>query len=106
MTKFDRTIKNSKMTTNSILLENISTDELKTLIAESVRAELSKIPKIPEQTTEVEKPISQPEAIQFLGKSRQTLITWRKRGIITGHTLGGRVYFLKSELLQALQSKN
>lgn len=51
---------------------------------------------------EVEQPISQPEAVEFLGKSRQTLSTWRKKGIIQSHTLGGRVYFLKSELLAAM----
>lgn len=60
----------------------------------------------PAELNIIEQPISQPEAIQFLGKSRQTLTTWRKKKIITGHTLGGRVFFLKSELLQALKSKN
>lgn len=54
---------------------------------------------------EVERPISQKEAIKFLGKSRQTLISWRNKGIIEGHTLGGRVYYLKSELLAALYKK-
>lgn len=52
-----------------------------------------------------EKPISQQEAVTFLGKSRQTLIKWRKKGVIKGHTLGGRVYFLKSELLAALNKE-
>ncbi len=56
------------------------------------------------QPPEAEQPISQPAAIEFLGKSRQTLIKWRKKGIITGHTLGGRVYYLKSELLEALKT--
>ena len=89
--------------TNSILLENISSDELKNLISESVRAEFSKIPKSTGQISEVEQPISQPEAIKFLGKSRQTLISWRKKGVINAHVLGGRVYYLRSELLAALK---
>jgi len=55
---------------------------------------------------ESEKPISQPEAVIFLGKSRQTLIKWRKKGIIKGHTLGGRIFYLKSELLAALHKEN
>jgi len=93
--------------TTSTILENVSTDELKNLISDSVRTELSKI--LPNSgTTPVdtgpEQPISQPEAVKFLGKSRQTLTAWRKKGIIKAHTLGGRVYFLKSELLQALKS--
>ena len=50
-------------------------------------------------TKEVERPISQLEAIEFLGKSRQTLAAWRKKGVITAHQLGGRIYYLKSELI-------
>lgn len=62
-------------------------------------------PSAPKPTpkTEIEQPISQPEAIVFLGKSRQTLTAWRKKGIVKAHTLGGRVYFLKSELLEAVK---
>lgn len=50
-----------------------------------------------------EKPLSQTEAAQFLGKSRQTLIAWRKAGKIKAYKLGGRVYFKGSELLEALE---
>jgi hypothetical protein len=52
---------------------------------------------------EAEKPISQPEAVTFLGKSRQTLIAWRKKGIIKGYRLGGRIYYKPSELVSALE---
>ena len=51
---------------------------------------------------EPEQPIDQEEAIKFLGKSRQTLTAWRKKGIISAHKLGGRIYYLKSELLKAM----
>jgi Helix-turn-helix domain len=57
----------------------------------------------PSKTFEPEQPIPQEEALKFLGKSRQTLTTWRKKGIITGHSLGGRIYFFKSELLAAMK---
>jgi hypothetical protein len=59
----------------------------------------------PKKQQETERPIPQAEAIEFLGKSRQTLTTWRKKGIISGHKLGGRVYYLKSELLAALTNQ-
>lgn len=90
------------MKTNSILLEGFTADELNRNFAE-LHVAISKIPNSTERPREVEKPISQPEAIEFLGKSRQTLVTWRKKGIITGHSLGGRIYYLKSELLMALR---
>jgi predicted DNA-binding transcriptional regulator AlpA len=54
---------------------------------------------------EIEKPIPQTEAFEFLGKSRQTFYKWRRKGIIKGHTLGGRIYFFKSELIEALNAK-
>ena len=53
--------------------------------------------------TKVEQPISQAEAAEFLGKTRVTLINWRKKGLITGYRIGGRVFYKPSELLSALQ---
>lgn len=52
---------------------------------------------------EAEKPMTQPQAIKFLGKSRQTLIQWRKKGIIQAYRLNGRIYYKPSELTAALQ---
>jgi len=90
--------------TNSTILENVSTDDLKILISESVRSEISKlIPAAQENSPSAEQPISQREAIEFLGKSKQTLIAWRKKGVISAHRLGGRIYYLKSELLAAMK---
>jgi hypothetical protein len=57
----------------------------------------------PEKGRQSETPISQPEAVKFLGKSRQTFHSWRKKGIVKAHILGGRVYYFKSELLSAMK---
>jgi hypothetical protein len=73
--------------------------EFATTYADRVLAGQTKLP--PKQ--EAEKPISQPEAVAFLGKSRQTLIKWRKKGIIIGYVLGGRIYYKPSELVAALE---
>ena len=51
---------------------------------------------------EAEKPIPQHEAIAFLGKSRQTFYSWRKKGIVKAHLIGGRIYYFKSELIAAM----
>ncbi len=55
-----------------------------------------------EKTPEPKKPVSQSEAMKQLGRSRQTLVKWRKKGILKGFLLGGRVYF-EPEELAALQ---
>lgn len=53
--------------------------------------------------TKVEQPITQAEAAEFLGKSRVTLISWRKKGLIQAYRINGRVYYKPSELSGALQ---
>ena len=86
-------------TENAILL--VKTEDLQKL------ADLlaDRVPLQPQPKQEIEKPIPQNEAFSFLGKSRQTFYKWRRKGIITGHTLGGRIYFFKSELIEALNKK-
>jgi Helix-turn-helix domain len=89
------------------ILISLSKEEFQGLIIDCVNTCLKHTPPATssnEPYSQVEQPISQPDAVKFLGKSRQTLTAWRKKGIIKAHTLGGRVYFLKSELLQALKS--
>lgn len=87
----------------STILENLSSDDLKSLIQDSVRTELSKINLNKASTPETEQPISQTEALAFLGKSRQTLNEWRRKGVISGHRLGGRIFYFKSELVKAMK---
>lgn len=53
--------------------------------------------------SKVEQPLSQTEACEFLGRSRVTLINWRKKGVIQAYRLSGRIYYKPSELLSALQ---
>lgn len=43
-------------------------------------------------------PISQGEAMKRLNRSRQTVVKWRKKGILKGFLIGGRVYFDPDEI--------
>ena len=93
---------------NELLIssENIlviaSRDDLITFAEKYAERILKGKDKTPEKE-EIEKPISQSEAVEFLGKSRQTLIAWRKKGLIKGYRLGGRLYFMRSELVAAFE---
>jgi len=73
---------------------------VKNLVTEALKETQKDESKIPIYETET--PISMNEAVKYLGKSRQTLTEWRRKGIIQGHTFSGKVYFLKSEILAAL----
>jgi hypothetical protein len=79
--------------------------ELKAIVIDCLKTANLQFSK-PEPPTkqESEKPLSQPEAIEFLGKSRQTLASWRRKGIISAHRLGGRIYYFKSDLLEAMKN--
>ncbi len=48
--------------------------------------------------------ISQTEAANLFQVTVQTIINWSNRGIITKYKLGNRVFYLKSELLEAARS--
>lgn len=58
---------------------------------------------LPEPDQGPEAPISQNEAIKFLGISRQALYSWRRQGNITAHVIGRRLFYFKSELLEAMK---
>jgi hypothetical protein len=48
-------------------------------------------------------PISQTEAVKQWGKTRQTFVNWRKKGLITAYTVNGRIFYKPSELIAALK---
>jgi len=62
----------------------------------------SNLPAEPERPAEPKGPISQSDAAKILNRSRQTLVKWRKKGILKGFLIGGRVFF-RPEDIAALQ---
>ncbi len=50
--------------------------------------------------------LTQKDAAEYLGISVQTLISWRHRGLIRGHTKSRLVYFFLDEIHQAIKEGN
>lgn len=50
----------------------------------------------------VDKPMTIEETAEFLSVSKPTLHNWRKQGIISCSTKGGRVYFSRKDVLSFL----
>lgn len=48
--------------------------------------------------------LSQVEAANLFQVTVQTIINWSKKGIISRYKLGNRVFYLRSELLEAAKS--
>lgn len=45
------------------------------------------------------------EVIKFLKVSKVTIHNWKKKGIITSHKMGRKLYFKRSELLDAIKKQ-
>jgi hypothetical protein len=93
----------SALQSNTLLI--LTAQDLQNFAEAHARSVLSSFPKETPAVQEQEQPITQPEALKFLGKSRQTFSKYRKKGIIKAHILGGRVYYFKSELLTAMSGR-
>lgn len=50
--------------------------------------------------------LSQVEAANLFQVTVQTIINWSKKGIISRYKLGNRVFYLKSELLEAARQNS
>ncbi|WP_101688938.1 helix-turn-helix domain-containing protein [Dysgonomonas massiliensis] len=50
--------------------------------------------------------LSQTEAANLFQVTVQTIINWSKKGIISKYKLGNRVFYLRSELLEAARQNN
>ena len=88
------------MSSEKQIFTNISEDNLKELIREVMRDEITRL-----NHTEVENLIKAKEACEYLKVSKVTLYKWLKEGRITGYYLGTRLFFKKSELEMALTKK-
>lgn len=52
----------------------------------------------PAEPKEPAAPISQNDAAKILNRSRQTLVKWRKKGILKGFLIGGRIFFRPEDI--------
>ncbi len=90
------------MTTQTILT-TIPVDELKNLISEALRYEISQI-QIPETTLQEDTLIKISDVAELFKVSKVTIHDWKKKGLIPYHRLSNKIYFKKSEVLAAMKS--
>lgn len=83
----------------------IGVEELRDLIKSVVSEELDACIK-EFQSSSKEPPLSLQELASFLGKSRQTIYSWLKKGYLTGYRVSGSLVFDKEEVLKSLKQKN
>lgn len=72
--------------------------------AESLLRDKPEVPAAPVVVNT--RPMTQTASMDFLGVTRPTFMRLRKQGKIKGHTLGGKLYFFESELLEAIRKND
>ena len=79
-----------------------SPEQLQAAIIEGVRKELDELKKDfqPKEPTTY---LSRQEVKQMLGINLTTLNNWTKKGILTAYGIGGRVYYKRNEVENAIQ---
>lgn len=80
----------------------ISPEQLQTAIIEGVRKELEELKKDfqPKEPTIY---LSRQEVRRLLGINLTTLNNWTKKGILISYGIGGRVYYKRHEVENAIQ---
>ena len=92
-----------------IILSTLSPDELQGLISSSVKrsleAGLSQI-KQPEAIQVTEDFLKLPDVCRLFKVTSVTVHSWKKKGILPFHRIGRRIFFKRSEVLDAMKKIN
>lgn len=90
------------MSTNSILLETLSVEQLQQLIGTSVKNGIQELQKEIQTKESNEELLTREEACQFLKVDSSTLWAWSNQGKIKSYGIGARRYYKRSELMESL----
>jgi excisionase family DNA binding protein len=87
-----------------IILKQMNAEELEAMIRRIVRSETQAL-QTPAKEKD-EKLLSAKEVCELLRITKPTLHNWKKSDKIPFHRIGHRIYFKKSEVMNALQSSS
>lgn len=88
--------------TNSVILSEITPDQLKDLISEGVRSQLEAFKKDFHKEAAQDDLLSREEAASFLKIDSSSLWRWQQKGKIKAYSIAGKRYYKRNELLNAL----
>jgi len=88
---------------NSILLQNLTPQQLAQLIKDSVKDQFQDVLKDISTQTANEVLLTRTEACKFLQIDSSTLWAWTNKGKVIAYGIGNRRYYKKAELLESLK---
>ena len=90
------------MTTKSILLQELSVEQLQQLLGTSVKNGIQELQKELQTKNNSEELLTREETCQFLKIDSSTLWAWTNASKVKAYGIGARRYYKRSELLECL----
>lgn len=91
------------MIKNSILLSEMTPEELRTLISSSVQSQINDLTKTLANLQANDELMSRDETCAFLKIDPSTLWHWTNKGKVLAFGIGSRRYYKRSQILECLQ---
>jgi len=91
------------MKTNSILLQNISPEELGNLIDDKLKNQIEDLIVHLSNLKSNDELLTREETCKFLSIDSSTLWAWTNKGKVKAYGIGNRRYYKRSELLECLK---
>lgn len=87
----------------SSIFTNLSIKELRGVLKKLIKAEFEKL--VQHQGNNNERILTQDDVLEILRITKPTLYAWERQGLIKRYSIGGRVYYLWSELVGMLRDE-
>lgn len=87
---------------NSIILQDLSVEELQELIGSTVKKNVAELHKELQSNKFAEELLTREETCKFLKIDSSTLWAWTNKGKVRAYGIGARRYYKRSELLECL----
>ncbi|MEP0133358.1 MAG: helix-turn-helix domain-containing protein [Eudoraea sp.] len=91
---------------NSILLHDLTHEQLGNLIDEKLKAQLEQLKKLLDQLQDSDVLLSRAETCKFLKIDSSTLWAWTNKGKVTAYGIGNRRYYKRTELIESIKPLN
>ncbi|TBN03217.1 DNA-binding protein [Hyunsoonleella flava] len=87
---------------NSIILQQLSVEQLQELIGTTVKKSVEELQKELQSKKFTEELLTREETCKFLKINSSTLWAWQNKGKVKAYGIGARRYYKRSELLECL----
>jgi excisionase family DNA binding protein len=92
------------MKTKLIQVQDVTLDELAEAVSEKLMTKIRLYMNQVDESKDHDTYLTREEAAQYLSISLGTLWSWTKKGLFKSRRLGNKIYYLKADLKNAIQT--